>query len=747
MDRVKKILPVLIYAAGLALVLYPFYKNGSIISGGEGAYFIDFLTLFVNRGYSWMDYGAGIVTFSLNFAFIPHLLLTQFIFQSNRIVNFINIFLIYFLPFVAIYGIARQVKISSWLAFLLGLFYVTNPFTNNFLKSINQWNMLAAFIMPAFFWLILRFYRNNFILFLAFGGFSTYFAFTNSNPPTMVMYQIAILVSVLFIHLYFERKFKIAVFLRKYSVVLSSFVLFNFWWIINWLHAFTSARTLYSTGEALTWLRGSGGFIPVMWQALSLTSLTPDRQFASPVLLSIPFLILVIAYFRRDKLKNHLLLLLGTIFAVAFLSKGISPPLGKIYELMVIYIPLFNIFKSAGEKWGVFLVFLVSIFFIFFLKIQKKGISIVTSVLLMVYVGYSLTPLITGQFIADDKHDDIITSSRRYYEKPEYRNIRQLLNNDPREYRILSLPGGYNYQVALKMDNGKYYTGNDPLLNNTNKQFFAPYVVPLGNHIQFFFDNISDPEYFRALPYFNIKKIITNRDEYPWFKFRPQEGLTEIESLLGTFDSTISGPINLYDIGQIYLPRLYIPIRAIKTNKPYEEITKAIKEVDPPLRSVFLQSEPDLPETINLPQITLVKINPSKYKIRVEKATLPYYLVFSTNFHPGWKAYLKPLDDQIDYSNVVDHNFDGQIREASVPFSFIRKDFLQTLPLTPIPEDRHLIANWYANAWYIKPEDAGGAKDYEIIIEYWPQRLFFLGAGVSLATLGVSIFIVIKKRK
>jgi len=45
------------------------------------------------------------------------------------------------------------------------------------------------------------------------------------------------------------------------------------------------------------------------------------------------------------------------------------------------------------------------------------------------------------------------------------------------------------------------------------------------------------------------------------------------------------------------------------------------------------------------------------------------------------------------------------------------------------------LVNGYANSWYITPEDAGGKQDYELIIEFAPQRLFYKGLFISGITL------------
>jgi hypothetical protein len=57
----------------------------------------------------------------------------------------------------------------------------------------------------------------------------------------------------------------------------------------------------------------------------------------------------------------------------------------------------------------------------------------------------------------------------------------------------------------------------------------------------------------------------------------------------------------------------------------------------------------------------------------------------------------------------------------------------------PLPAGRHQTANGFANAWYIKPEDNFWLSDYEIIIEFIPQRVFSWGLKLSLLTLVICL--------
>ncbi|MFH1048210.1 MAG: ATP-binding protein [Patescibacteria group bacterium] len=74
-----------------------------------------------------------------------------------------------------------------------------------------------------------------------------------------------------------------------------------------------------------------------------------------------------------------------------------------------------------------------------------------------------------------------------------------------------------------------------------------------------------------------------------------------------------------------------------------------------------------------------------------------------------------------------------------------------------LPEENHLTANGYANSWWIDVEEicgnqhtpadghpslegnciqnADGSYDFEMVVEFWPQRLFYIGLAISGLTL------------
>jgi hypothetical protein len=138
-----------------------------------------------------------------------------------------------------------------------------------------------------------------------------------------------------------------------------------------------------------------------------------------------------------------------------------------------------------------------------------------------------------------------------------------------------------------------------------------------------------------------------------------------------------------------------------------------------------------------LPEITFVKINPTKYKILIKDYKKPFYIIFSETFNNGWKLYLKNNLKNNDYEIFKNTSINSKD-------FFDYPSFFETSKLKKIPETQHLFANGYANAWFIATESFETNSDYEIILEYEPQKLLYLGLTITLITIifTISFFII-----
>jgi hypothetical protein len=120
--------------------------------------------------------------------------------------------------------------------------------------------------------------------------------------------------------------------------------------------------------------------------------------------------------------------------------------------------------------------------------------------------------------------------------------------------------------------------------------------------------------------------------------------------------------------------------------------------------------------------------------------------------HRKWENEKEKLDYiekyKIDY---ISKNFQGTIQNDNLP----DKNIFETWLKNPIDDKNHLQANGYANSWIIdadslcksRPENctknSDGSYDFEMVVEFWPQRLLYIGFIISGLTLFSGLFYLV----
>lgn len=138
------------------------------------------------------------------------------------------------------------------------------------------------------------------------------------------------------------------------------------------------------------------------------------------------------------------------------------------------------------------------------------------------------------------------------------------------------------------------------------------------------------------------------------------------------------------------------------------------------------------------PQTNFKRINASRYTVDVKATEHPFVLVFNESFHNGWKAYIRRSNTGEQPSVQAERG-----NEWSALWSaWIDKG-------KKVEVKNHFIVNGYANGWMIpghilenrrkrpgiKSPNMSQSQEFQIIIEYIPQRFFETGLILSIITL------------
>ena len=515
----------------LTLALSKYYLDGSLILGGEGNIFLNFTELLKTTSYQWFSiYGQGMINLAPSGTGANKLLLAllENLSKSPFITNFMLVFSLYYFPFLGMYLAAREINLIPLSAFLVALFYLINPSILQYLTNLNQWNASVVTLMPFLFWITLRFYKDNLKLFLFSGATTAIFSFAYTNQPLGVIANLSSLISLYIISFHVNKKMVYSEFLKKYLVVLSAFIFFNLWWLLNLFYGAIDALSHYDRTFAQAWLiQTVDSTAAPIFKCLTLTYLTYAygfdfignlyNSFPGYIVTLIPITLVVwICFFSRQIRQEKIIPRIFFLVLLAiFFTKGPNPPFGSLYLFLFEHFPLFHMFKSPIEKFGLLYIFLFTLLLLFiFLNIKNSKENKVFHLFIIGYLIFCFIPIATGNIIPEHNIGLDGKATRQYIDKPEYIDFKNAIIQEKLNYKIMSFPGMGNYQILIQTGEKSYYTGWSPLLMNINKGFFQP---AFGSHITEFYTLLAQDSAQKIFGMLNIGKLLVNPDSIPWF--------------------------------------------------------------------------------------------------------------------------------------------------------------------------------------------------------------------------------------
>lgn len=115
--------------------------------------------------------------------------------------------------------------------------------------------------------------------------------------------------------------------------------------------------------------------------------------------------------------------------------------------------------------------------------------------------------------------------------------------------------------------------------------------------------------------------------------------------------------------------------------------------------------------------------------------------------HDEWGEGKRTIDYVEKYKiKFISKNFNGTIQNDNLPDGKVWETWFED----PVGNDaNHLMVNGYANGWLIDPgeicrenslcsKNNDGTYDFELVVEFWPQRMLFIGTAVTLITTLIS---------
>lgn len=158
------------------------------------------------------------------------------------------------------------------------------------------------------------------------------------------------------------------------------------------------------------------------------------------------------------------------------------------------------------------------------------------------------------------------------------------------------------------------------------------------------------------------------------------------------------------------------------------------------------------------PKIKSTRINPTKYIVDVGGAKGPFTLIFSESYHEGWKAYVR-LRGRGEVGGAG--GLEGGAKGGGLKGVGWEEKAEHWSALWSAWGDRgnrreiedHFAVNGFANGWIVPVGVSRvegrekGPDDFQIVLEFKPQRLFEAGMIISMATLIVCMGYLVYDRR
>ncbi|MDQ1281002.1 MAG: hypothetical protein QG670_2266 [Thermoproteota archaeon] len=494
--------------------------------------------------------------------------------------------------------------------------------------------------------------------------------------------------------------------------------------------------------------------------------------YTSPFFTIISFILLFLVFipviFRRLVQGRVIFFYFFYLFSVA-LASGTNSPLGNLVPIVLNSLGLLEAFRLPSLKFGVYVslsysyllgLALATILSVSLNYIRRKKSSFQSKYSEIFSLGHFarqltcvlvfslvLTPLLIYGYPSLSNEiiypgGRVIPSSR--VQVPSYYfDAKNWLYSQYDDFNILSLPITKEF-VAYSWNGGiKGFVGQQP-----ESWLFPQQVISLdvgSGLVQYITDIINNNGTFgirnQLLSLMNIRYVLIHNDTNWSFMqdnimwpttsgeliqsfFNTQTNLSIVQSFgeIGFYKNEYWQPMHVYGATKCILINggLNQIVNFIQRTdfRPEETILLFADQLDAqqistlPKDTILVQAQNDVKNltyfnnlyfshlTGNI-SLTFEKINPTKYVVHIVTST-PFSLVLSESYDKSWIA-------TIDRQQLSDQN--------------------------------HFKANGYANGWYINRTGT-----YTVTLEFWPQNLFYIGLAISVTTLILCIFYILKDK-
>lgn len=527
----------------------------------------------------------------------------------------------------------------------------------------------------------------------------------------------------------------------------------------SWTHARDSFLNLFQLNSAWGWRSDYFAFI-------SFYSAAWLRVLAFvPLVLAVAALPLARAHGDRARV----LVLVAGLCALLFISKGLHEPWSGVNLWLYRHMPLMWLLREPNAKLSIFITLIASVLAGFSLEQLKvllhragAGSLLLKAVVaaLMVACAAPAFPLLSSQLIQSGTQ----LMPNGYVRIPQYwLDLAQYFTERPGA-RVLLLPSNNFYQVPYTwgLYGAEFLPDRLAPVGVVRRSFGYLNLVPgYSRQVDDLYARLEDTtprsdvegadpvEALVLLRRLGIEYLLVRNDAAdpqarPLGSPVPDprlEGIHRRLAELGLQPEQSFGALDLYRVPDEWVRPHIFAARISHTSSAPPPVAgdgaQPSKLVNAGPLAITLETPTgaSIPIKVQGPQaVVYQRINPTAYRVRIEGAQQPVLVVLEESFHPLWEAHLVEQrccgawwntagSSGLDFAELGVHELPGTAL-------FLPRSVFSQWRAPAVPAESHLVADGYANAWLI---DAQG--DYELLLEYAPQRWFYLGLLTTFASL------------
>jgi hypothetical protein len=686
-----------------------------------------------------------------------HYLLLPFTFLELSGLTVIKMILMFTLAFGGYFMylfVRNSLKLKDIPSLISGLFYTTTPVVFNKIAAGHIPYIIAYALSPLIMFYFVKYTNTLKTKHLIITSLLLSFA--------IIQIQFAVMLAlIIFLYAILIAEMKMRTFIKTFFLLTVIVLLTHLFWI---LPASVNSSALSATLSSIGGIDSLKHWITPFTNAFRMTGYASPHfetilnNYSYKYIWDICSSLLVIFSFSTLLIyKRRIILLFAAISVITLIFLTISNLFWPLIFFLYSTFPVFNLFREVYHL-AFLMAFSYSVMLAFFLQ------SICTSKRLKTYLKYIVVSAILIIVIMNDPfiYSGNLSGQLQTYQPYDLDlNVINSYLNSSEDYRVLYLP----MLQPFKYDNLTYY-GINPIIAYSEKPTIGNYVysdflkhlalysyLPSSNLTNvlnllsvkyiFFQKNIESmvPSYLNqgqlqvGNEYYDIGPIWTNENI--------NETLLNQKNLILLYsDESLSVFENKDFLPQIYPATILLAENGSMDNLFSLLLSSALGGLDD--KAIFLSGQLDQEQwqfineqnntsTSSTPQIVFSEVNPTKYEVRIENATHPFFLVFGESYDSQWKAYIE--DSGYSFNNIIASYPNVNVKEANSGMQFTPSD-IQFSYSKPLDNKYHFEVNGYANAWYIDPAQINKNEDGSFIITlyYSPQSLFYLGLVISGAT-------------